>query len=331
MDGSAPGQLVSYGRLGTLFFDGSGEFHTFEISELDASAEIETEVNGAEDAHEGLAVVFEDDSRLETFGSEGEPEGVRAIGRDGEEATRNDECSGAQGYAVLSDFSVALGCEGGVLFFDGEFTSADTEDEDARIGGLFPHDDSGILLGEHRTAEDAEGSMTSVALVDTQTEEIMVAEVGSPYTSQSLARGPEGEALVLSEDGALRVIDAETGDQLDELDVVDPWTAPDGTQDARPAISVVGDVAYITEPDSQAIHMVDLNDLEVINESELDFVPNVIAAVDGRPVDGVSDDFDGDHDDHDGHGDHGDDDEGDEDEHDHGDDDDQDDDDEHDH
>lgn len=143
------------------------------------------------------------------------------------------------------------------------------------------------MLGDYN--EDAEGApMTEVALVDVDAGEIATADIGSAYNFRSLARGPEGEALVLAEDGQLHVLDPETGEETDPLQVIDEWTEPEEWQEPRPAIQVVDDIAYITEPEGQVIHAVDLTEMESIETAELDFVPNELTAVDGQPAEGLS-------------------------------------------
>ncbi|WP_258934694.1 hypothetical protein [Nesterenkonia pannonica] len=109
---------------------------------------------------------------------------------------------------------------------------------------------------------------------------------------------------MLTEDGQLHIIDPETGEHLEHIDVIDEWTEPEDWQEPRPAIRAHDDLVYVTDPDSQEIHLLDLTEGEVITTAEFDFEPNEIIVIDGRPVEGVSSDYDEDHeeDDH-GHGD----------------------------
>ena len=309
VDGDAPAHVVSHEGLGTLFFDGTGDYHSLALADLDVEAEsIETEAFESEGAHHGVALVEEDGSRFETLEDRS---GARFLDAEGDEVDRSEECPGVHGEAAGPDGMIAVGCEDGVLVFDGEsFEKIDSGEEYSRIGNLFPAEGSSIFLGDYNEDEDG-GEMTEVALVDAEAGEITTVDVGSPYNFRNLARGPEGEALVLTEDGQLHVIDPETGEHTDHLDVVEEWTEPEEWQEPRPAIRVVDDVAYITEPETQEIHMVDLTELEVIQSAELDFVPNEIEPVDGRPVEGVSDDYEEDEADEHDHEDH------DHDEHDH--------------
>jgi len=293
VDGPAPGHVVAHDGIGTLFFDGNGEIHSYDLadlSELDlgSAAELETEVAETEEAHHGVAAVFADGGRFETLGNEDERNGARVLDADGEEVASSEDCPGVHGEAAGPDGMIAVGCEDGVLVFDGEdFTKIDAGEEFARTGNLFPAEDSSIFLGDYNTDAEGEEPMTQVALVDTASEEIATVDIGAAYNFRSLARGPEGEALVLAEDGQLHVIDPETGEVTDQLEIMEEWTEPEEWQEPRPSIRVIDDIAYITEPDAQAMHMVDLTSMEIINSAELDFVPNEIAAVDGRAAEGA--------------------------------------------
>lgn len=281
VDGDTPAHVVSHDGIGTLFFDGTGEYHWFDLAELDAESEIETESAETDGEHHGVAVVSDNDTRFETLSDRS---GARLLHAEGEEVDRNEACPGVHGEAAGPGDVIAVGCEDGVLIWDGEsFEKIDSGEEYSRIGNLFAAEGSYIFLGDYNLDEDG-GEMTEVALVDASAGEITTVDVGSPYNFRNLARGPGGEALVLTEDGQLHVIDPETGEHMDHLDVVAEWTEPEEWQEPRPAIRVMDEIAYITEPDSQEVYMVDLNQLEVINSTSLEFVPNEIEAVDGRPI-----------------------------------------------
>ncbi|WP_218220757.1 hypothetical protein [Nesterenkonia sp. Act20] len=291
--GPAPGHVVSHDGIGTLFFDGNGEIHSYDLAELSdldlgAESELETEVAATEEAHHGVAAVFPDGGRFETLGNEDARTGARVLDADGEELARNEDCPGVHGEAAGPEGMIAVGCEDGVLIWDGEeFSKIDAGEDFARTGNLFPAEDSRVFLGDYSLVADGEEPMTEVALVDAASEEISTVEIGAAYNFRSLARGPEGEALVLAEDGVLHVIDPDTGEHTDELEIMDEWTEPEEWQEARPAIRVLDDIAYITEPDAQSVHMVDLTTMEIINSAEFEFTPNEIAAVDGRAVEGA--------------------------------------------
>jgi hypothetical protein len=318
VEGDTPAHVVSHDGVGTLFFDGSGEYHWFNLEELDAESEIETESAETEGEHHGVAVVLKDGSRFETLEDRS---GARFIDADGDEVARNEDCPGVHGEAAGPDGMIAVGCEDGVLVWDGDdFEKLDTGEEYSRIGNLFSAEDSTIFLGDYRTDEDGEEPMTEIALVNTDSGEITTTSVDSPYNWRNLQRGPEGEALVLTEDGQLHIIDEETGEHLDHLQILDEWTESEDWQEPSPTIRASGDLVYVTDPEAQQIHVVDLTEGETLVTGDLDFVPNEFVVIDGHPIEGVSEEYDGDHghDDEEGHGHEDDHDHGHEDDHDHG-------------
>lgn len=287
VEGSEPGHVVAHEGIGALFFDGSGEIHTFDLTHLDPQVDFETEVAQTEEPHHGVAVAFEDGSRFETIGDVDERSGARVLDADGKETARNEDCPGVHGEAAGPDGVIAVGCEDGVLVWDGEdFAKIDAGPEYARTGNLFPADESAIMLGDYNEKEGE--PMTQVSLVDTEAGRITTADIGAAYNFRSLARGPDGEALVLAEDGQLHVLDPVNGDEIGALQVMDEWSEPEEWQEPRPAIQVVDDIAYITDPKEQVIYAVDLTELEIIESADLNFVPNELAAVEGQPARGIS-------------------------------------------
>lgn len=94
-------------------------------------------------------------------------------------------------------------------------------------------------------------------------------------------RGPDDLAYILSTDGAIHVLDPETGEITDSFPVIEAWEGPTEWQDAHPAIVAAGDIAYVTEPASNSVHAVDLTTGDVIASSELDVTPNEIAPAQG--------------------------------------------------
>lgn len=292
VDGDTPAHVVAHDGIGTLFFDGTGEYHWFDLADLDVESEIETESAETEGPHHGVAAVLQDGSRFETLEDRS---GARFIDAEGEEVARSQECPGVHGEAAGPDGIIAVGCEDGVLIWHGDhFDKIDAGPEYARIGNLFAAEGSSVFLGDYR--EDEEEPMTEIALVDAESLEITTSDVSSPYNYRTLQRGPEGEAVVLTEDGRLHIIDAETGEHLDHLEVLDEWTEPEEWQEPSPTVRVIGDLAYITDPGNQQIHLVDLAEREIIAAGDLDFEPNEMVVLDGRPVEDVSDEYEGDHD-----------------------------------
>src|SRR5699024_4167572 len=106
-------------------------------------------------------------------------------------------------------------------------------------------------------------------------------DLPASYSFRSLARGPDGEALVLGTDGILRTIDPATATVTAQTEVVAPWAEPDDWQQPRPTVRVQGQFAYVTEPATQELHVVDLAQDVVVDTTTLPVVPNELSSVRG--------------------------------------------------
>jgi outer membrane protein assembly factor BamB len=219
--------------------------------------------------------------------------------------------------------TVVIGCEDGALIYaDGEITKVSSPDEYGRIGNQAGSDVSPVVLGDYKSDPDAELERpTRVSLIDTTTGELTLVDLPSSYTFRSLARGDDGEALVLGTDGQIHVIDPATGELTASYPVIDEWEEPAEWQEPRPAIFTLDGSAYVTDPATNTIYAVDIETGEVWNEATLDVTPNELSGISGA-VEAGSTEFGGEDDgDHEGH-DHGGEDDGDHEGHDHGDEDD---------
>ncbi|ANS78946.1 putative secreted protein [Serinicoccus hydrothermalis] len=284
-EGSHPGHVVRHAGTTALYFDGAGRIDLVDPTELDATAaELPvTESIEVADPHHGVAVRLEDGSLLETVGTEEERTGARVLDADGEEVATTDECPGVHGETVAEGEAVVLGCEDGpVVYADGSFTKVASPDDYGRVGNVAGTELSHVVLGDYKVDEDAELERPErVSLTDTETGEMQLVDLGTSYSFRSLARGPQGEALVLGTDGALHVIDAESGEVTEEVPVVEAWEEPLEWQEPRPTVFVHGQFGFVTEPASNEIHIVDLDNMQVIDSAELPEVPNEVSGVSG--------------------------------------------------
>ncbi|WP_176955358.1 hypothetical protein [Sinosporangium album] len=95
----------------------------------------------------------------------------------------------------------------------------------------------------------------------------------------SLARGPQGEALVLGPDGRMHVIDVDKAKVADTVEVMDEWKEPMEWQQPRPAIFVRGGTAYVTDPAKKELHAVDIATRRKLTSATLPGVPNELSGV----------------------------------------------------
>nr|WP_320783413.1 zinc metallochaperone AztD [Streptomyces sp. CRN 30] len=259
-EGAKPGHVVRHAGKTVLFTDGTGEVNVFDPEELSTGEKPGTRTYTSAEAHHGVAIELKNGELLSTVGTEEKRTGALVLDGDDKEIARNENCPGVHGEAAAENEAVAVGCEDGVLIYkDGKFTKVDAPDDYGRIGNQSGSEESAVLLGDYKTDPDAELERpTRVSLIDTETAKLRLVDLGTSYSFRSLARGPEGEALVLGTDGAIHVIDPDTGKVEKKIDAVGKWQEPLDWQQARPTLFVRGATAYVSDPSEKALHAIDL-------------------------------------------------------------------------
>ncbi|WP_024794814.1 zinc metallochaperone AztD [Tomitella biformata] len=276
-----PGHVVPNGGRTALFDDGDGLVRIFDPRDLADGLPAMTSHPSAE-AHHGVAVPLADGGLITTIGDATSRSGITVLDGEGRELTRNEACPGLHGEAVAQD-AVVFGCEDGVLVYrDGAITQIPSPDAYGRIGNQAGSAVSDVVLGDYKVDKSGELERPErVMLVDTATMALRPVDLGTSYSFRSLGRGPAGEALVLGTDGALHVIDPATGEVIDKIAVVAPWTESEVWQEPRPTLFVEGATAYVTEPSTQSIHAVDLETGAVTATRALPQTPNELTGIAG--------------------------------------------------
>jgi len=286
-DAPTPGHVVRHGDKTILFSDGTGDTTVFETADLlEADGTLpETTTTGSPEAHHGVSIVLDDGTLLTTIGTPDSRTGVRVLDPSGDEIARNEECPSVHGEGTTAGEVAVFGCSDGVLVYEaGEFTKITAPDAYGRTGNQYVTDSSSIAVGDYNSNPDSEGyELTQLTLVDTvaKTSTVVTLPDGISYTWRGVARGPNDETLLLGTDGALHVLDSETGEVTASYPVIDPWEGPAEWQDAHPALVVLGATAYVTDPATKSIHAVDIATGAVGASAELPAAPNEIAAVTG--------------------------------------------------
>jgi len=286
-EADVPGHVVRHAGKTILYADGTSDTTVFETADLAGSEglpEVET-VDGVE-AHHGVSVMLEDGTFLTTVGNADGRNGIEVQDASGAVIATTDECPGVHGEGTAADEAVVFGCENGaIVYHDGGITKLDAPDEPyGRMGNAYVSETSAIVVGDYNNDPDAEGYLLSaVTLIDTEAMSLDVVDLpaGVEYTFRDVARGPDDLAYIIGSDGAIHVLDPETGDVTDSYPVIAPWDGPVEWQDAHPAIIVVDGIGYITEPATNSIHAVDLATGDVITSNQLDVTPNEIAPAAG--------------------------------------------------
>lgn len=275
-----PGHVVVHDGRTVLYGDGDGSVRSFDSDALRDGATDKPEVTTRTERtpHHGVAVEREDGSVVTTVGTEDERSGIVIRDAKGKTLASSDECPGVHGEAAARGGALVFGCEDGLLLVKGEqITKVDAPDDYGRIGNQAGSEESPFVLGDYKTDPDAELERPKqVSITDTRDGSLRLVDLPASYSFRSLERGPDGEGVVLGSDGKLHVIDMAKGEVSRSIDVVEEWTEPTDWQQPRPTVHVQDGTAYVTEPGSKALHMVDLHSGEVVNSGELPVVPNEI-------------------------------------------------------
>ncbi|MGW6236469.1 zinc metallochaperone AztD [Streptomyces sp. NPDC055094] len=279
--GAKPGHVVRHAGKTVLFTDGTGAVNVFDPADLSGGKKPEGRTYTSAEAHHGVAIELANGELLSTLGTEERRTGALVLDEKNKEITRNEKCPGVHGEAAARNEAIAVGCEDGVLIYqDGKFTKVDAPDDYGRIGNQAGSDASPILLGDYKTDEEAELERpTRISLIDTEKKKLRLVDLGTSYSFRSLARGPEGEALVLGTDGAIHVIDQNSGEVERKFPAVGTWQEPLDWQQARPTLFVRDDTAYVSDPSGKALHAIDLETGKKITSVTLPQSTNELSGV----------------------------------------------------
>ena len=289
LEAPMPGHVVPHGDRTAIFADGTGDITLIDPTALGEGQLDVLEETATEDPHHGVAVPLSDGGLLTTQGTEDARSTVQVLDADGKVVAETDDCPGVHGEAAAqpteSGDVISLGCENGsVIYRDGEFHKVAIDGDYQRSGNQKGHEDSPIVLADHKVEAEPEGGIerpTEIALIDTRDDTQQIVDLGSPYWFRSLDRGPDGEALVLTYDGELNILDPDSGENLHEVPVTGEWEEGENWQEAGPMLSVADGTAFVVDPEAKKLSMVDVASGEVYRELDLPVVPHEIQVTTG--------------------------------------------------
>ncbi|MFE1794999.1 zinc metallochaperone AztD [Streptomyces sp. NPDC059517] len=279
--GSKPGHVVRHAGKTVLFTDGTGEVNIFDPADLSSGKKPKGRTYASAEAHHGVAIELANGELLSTLGTEEKRTGALVLDKDNKELARYEKCPGVHGEAAAQNEAIGVGCEDGILIYkDGKFSKVDAPDDYGRIGNQAGSDASPVLLGDYKTDAEAELERpTRISLIDTEKKKLRLVDLGTSYSFRSLARGPEGEALVLGTDGAVHVIDPASGKTEKKIPVVGTWQEPLDWQQPRPTLFVRGGTAYVSDPNKKELHAIDLETGKEITSVTLPQSTNELSGV----------------------------------------------------
>lgn len=270
-----PGHAVVHaGRL-ALFSDEAGTVQVLDphdVTKGPAAAKV-TQLP----PHHGVAIPTEGGGMIVSLPDR---TGVNVLDAQGAVAATTTQCPGLHGEAAAQG-AISVGCADGSLVIKGTaITKVAAPDAYGRMGNQVGSPRSDIVLADYKVDKAARLERpTRVALINTTDGTVRLVDLPASYSFRSLGRGPNGEALVLTTDGNLTVIDERAGTIRTAIKVTAPWQESETWQDPRPTLRVVGDIAYVTEPATSALHAVHLPTAKVVDTVTLPHVPNEIQDV----------------------------------------------------
>lgn len=274
------GHVVHHDGFTALFSDGDGVARIYKTEDIgnDDAKPVNTVDTGA--AHHGVAVPLKDGSVVITKGTEDERHTIQHLDKEGKVLTETTECPGVHGEAAAGNGNIFFGCEDGPVIFDGtKFHKVDASAYAGaggyqRSGNAAGSEESDVILADNKTDEDAELERpTSVTLVDTKDFSAKKVDLDASYWFRSLARGPLGEALVLTTDGKLNIIDPDSGEITSQIDAISKWKENKEWQQPGPILQAADGYAFITDAQKKQLVVIDLLQEKEVNRFDLDIEP----------------------------------------------------------
>lgn len=260
------GHVVHHDGLTALFSDGTGNVTVFPSDDPSKTTTFETG-----EAHHGVAVPFKDGSIVYTVGTTEDRHTIRHVDKNNNILSETTDCPNIHGEAMAANGNVVFGCTNGPVVYnptEQEFHKVDVsayagEGGYQRSGNLAGSDASDIILGDNKTEKDADFERpTSIALINAEDYTAKKVELGSSYWFRSLERGENGEAIMLTYDGNLNIINPNTA-EITKIPAIGTWEEKEEWQEPGPILKVHEGKAYVTDANSNELVVVDLATKEV--------------------------------------------------------------------
>ena len=277
----------------TIYHDGSGRAALFEEHDLEEEYNEYEPVWMDAGLQHGAVVPLGEDFFMVTSNNPDYPATatsslpigaeIRTVDNEVVYDASNRSCPGMHGEAANHD-GVAIGCVGGVLFIeghDGEYEHVFIDNpaglnESSRIGSLWGHEDAAHFFGSASYRHEGASMYDGLWMID--------AEGGSitqvmPSTDEKRVFGAafDGhgeEFFALSADGMLNVINPETGEVEEEMELMAPFDA-----DSSPSFIVVGEMIYVSDRAGGRIFEFSVADGEIEREWAIAGMPGRLAFV----------------------------------------------------
>lgn len=266
---------VSDDERSVVWFDDDGSFQAFDWKGLeDDDVDVQRVETGA--GHHGVAAPTADGGFLASYPEGEDAAGVLVLDEDGEETDRIEGCAGLHGEAHAGGEGYGFGCSDGVLVVEeGEGTKIASPVEGAGTRALFGAHGSDVLVG-NLTSESDDAVAETIAFYDLADGDSLAVDLGVEFSGVSR---DDGQSAVLGTDGAVHLLDDATGEVVEKIDVMDPWTMTDDFADPKPQVAIGGGFAWVTDPRDSSVALFELGTGEERTRSTLADVPTSMMLV----------------------------------------------------
>ncbi|WP_083005194.1 zinc metallochaperone AztD [Halomonas sp. GT] len=286
LEGERPAHFVERQGYIAQWFDGEDEARLFTESST-LSGEPDIRVANVEAPHHGVAVPYHSHAVVTVVNPEDSsqrPIGAKVLDSDGNLVGGEVACPGLHGSAGSGSL-YALACHTGLLLIA-------TENGTPQITHLpypnsLPEGSASTLLGgiglqyfmgnygpDRLILVDPTEGGEGFQLVQLPTRRVHFAV--DPIRARY--------AYVFTEDGQLHQLDVLNGELTQSLRLTEPYSMDGHWNEPRPRIAVAGDQVVVTDPNAEALHFIDIETFEQLEEMPLEGKPYNIVAVGGTGV-----------------------------------------------
>lgn len=212
--------------------------------------------------------------------------GIAIYNAKGEFVKSAENCPRVHGQGIAADVALFT-CVDGIVGTDGD-SIFDMKYPNAgnRAGTLVsPKGETTVISGDYYNA-DTRASTGSVLLMDVKSKTSRAVAVGASYEAYGgMVRNDADDVIVVTDDGKLHVIDDETGAKLLESQVSDSVLDANGAlTGTRHKLEVIGETAFVANPNTQKLVTVDLKTGNVMKTADVEASLSGLSVANARPA-----------------------------------------------
>lgn len=264
---------VSGDDRAVIWNDDQGSISVIDAEDLeDGSVTPKTiELN---DVHHGVAVPWSDGGYLASFSKAEEAAGIVKLDAEGKELERYEGCAHLHGESHVGDSAYAFGCADGIMVIDGKGAHKIAAPVKGTGASHLVGDGSSPVVAGNVSGDDPDLA-TKIALYDTAKGTAKVVDLGVEFSRLAAS---DGQAVVIGTDGNLHLVNLATA-KVRTIKATDAWKKPKEFLDPRPQLALAGDRAWVTDPMTKQILVIDLETGKRVTSTKVEGQPDQIVVV----------------------------------------------------